>query len=296
MRTTGSTTATELTVKNPRKALVLAGGGITGIGWELGILAGLAEQGVDLTDADVVVGTSAGSVVGAQLASGTPLQQLYTEQLRDATGEIAARLGRGFLLRMILAHALPGGDQAARARIGRWALAARTVPESERRAVIEARLPGAQWPQRQLLITAVEAQTGEFTVSDRDSGVPLAEAVGASCAVPMVWPPVTIGGRRYVDGGVRSIANADLAQGCGRVVVIAPLPASLRRSGRIPVQLAGLAGTVHTAVLSPDDQARRAMGRNPLDPAFRAASARAGHAQAAAVRDEVAVAWGHPPS
>lgn len=283
-------------MKNSRKALVLAGGGITGIGWELGVLIGLAELGLDLSDADVVIGTSAGSVVGAQLTSGVPLKELYAEQLREATGEIAAKLGPAFLFKFVLASVLPGGDQKARARLGKLALAANTVPESERRAVIDQRLPQHEWPDRQLLITAVEATTGEFSVFDRDSGVPLVDAVAASCAVPMVWPPMTIDGHRYIDGGARSGANADLATGCGRVVVLTPMTTALRRSGRISEQLATLGPKVHSAVVSPDEDARKAMGRNVLDPAFRAASAKAGRAQAAAVRDRVAVVWGHPPA
>ena len=283
-------------MKNSRKALILAGGGITGIGWELGILAGLAELGLDLSDADVVIGTSAGSVVGAQLTTGVPLAELYAQQLRDPTGEIAAKLGAGVLLRFALASLLPGSDQRARARVGKLALAAHTVPEAERRAVIEQRLPKHEWPDRKLLVTAVEAQTGDFVVFDRDSGVSLVDAVAASSAVPMVWPPITIAGRRYVDGGVRSGANADLAAGCGRVVVLAPMTTALRRSGRISEQLATLGPKVHSAVVSPDDNARKAMGRNILDPAARAASAQAGHAQAASVRDRVAVVWGQPPA
>jgi NTE family protein len=198
--------------------------------------------------------------------------------------------------RYILANVLPGGEQRTRARIGKHALAAHTVPESERRAVIKKRLPQLEWPDRTLLITAVKAETGEFVVFDRDGGVPLIDAVAASSAVPMVWPPITINGHHYIDGGVRSIANADLAAGCGRVVVLAPMPASLRRSGRISEQLASLGPKVHSAVISPDDNARKAMGGNALDPAFRAAAAQAGRAQASSVRDRVAIAWGHPPA
>jgi NTE family protein len=283
-------------VKNERKALVLAGGGITGIGWEIGVLAGLAELGVDLTDADLIVGTSAGSVVGAQLANGLGVQKLYEEQLRDPTGEITARIGAGVLLRFVIAGLLPGSDQRARVRLGKFALAAKTVPESDRIAVIEERLPVKEWPERGLLITAVEATTGDLKVFDRDSGVSLVNAVAASCAVPIVWPPVTIDGHRYMDGGARSVANADLAKGYGRVVVLAPVTASLRRSGRIGEQLAGLGKHQHSVVVSPDADAKAAIGRNVLDPAHRAASARAGRAQARSIRDAVAVVWGYPPA
>ncbi len=123
-------------MKNTRKALVLGGGGISGIGWEVGLLTGLAELGLDLSDADVVIGTSAGSVVGAQLTTGASLPELYAEQIREATGELPAKLGHGVVLRLVLANLWPGSDQKARARIGKWALASSTVDESERRAVI----------------------------------------------------------------------------------------------------------------------------------------------------------------
>jgi NTE family protein len=287
---------TEVTVKNARKALVLGGGGITGIGWELGVLAGLRDHGVDLTSADVVVGTSAGSVVGAQLTSGESIEKLYDQQLQDATDETAAALGLGFTVRWVLANVLPGGDLRARTRVGKLALAAKTEPESSRREVFAKLLADADWPSRNLQVTAVEAATGEVAVFDRDSGVPLVDAVAASCAVPMVWPPMTINGRRYMDGGARSGTNADLATDCGRVVVLAPMPLALRRSGRISEQLARLGPKVHSFVICPDENARKAIGRNILDPAARAASARAGRAQAASIRDRVAVVWGHPPA
>lgn len=276
---------------NDTRALVLGGGGITGIAWMTGLLAGLAEAGVDLTSADVVVGTSAGSVVGAQIRSGVPIEELYAEQLRDATGEIAAGLGMVAIARFVIASMWPGDGRSGRARIGRAALATRTVPESERRAVIEQRLPSRSWPDGRLLVTAVDAVTGEARVFDRDSGVALTDAVAASCAVPLVWPPMTVDGRRYIDGGVRSIVNADLAAGCGRVVVLAPVVLALRPSQRISSQLAAIGPGVRSTVVSPDAQARKAIGRNTLDPAHRAASARSGRAQAVTALSAVAQVW-----
>ncbi len=222
------------------RAVVLGGGGVAGVAWEIGLLAGLVAEGVDLTGADAVVGTSAGSVV-------------------------------------------------ARARIGAMALAAETVPEAARRAVIESRLPVREWPDRRLLITAVDAESGEFMVFDRDSGVGLIDAIGASCAVPGVWPPVTIDGHRYIDGGVRSAANVDLAAGYDRVVVIAPLPGGAGPVPSVVRQAAALDGRV--AVVTPDRDAKRAFGRNVLDPARRAPAARAGRAQAAAEAARVRQVW-----
>lgn len=274
-----------------RRALVLGGGGVTGIGWMTGLLAGLAEAGTDLTLAELVVGTSAGSVVGAQILSGATLQDLYAAQLTEPMGEIAANMGVRVLFGFVVNSLWPGDERVGRARLGRAAIKARTVSEAERRAVFETRLSNGVWPDRSLIITAVDAETGEAKTFDRDSGVSLVDAVAASCAVPLVWPPITINGHRYIDGGVRSPANADLAIGCEGVVVLAPLAQALRRSGRIESQLASLGSQVRSIVVSPDANARTAIGRNVLDPAHRVGAARAGHVQAAAVAAAVAAVW-----
>ena len=273
------------------RGLVLGGGGITGIAWEIGMIAGLAELGVDLTAADVVVGTSAGSAVGAQMLSGASIEDLYAKQLADPSVEVGWRMSAGTIARFVIAAAWPGDGQRGRAYLGRAALAATTAPEAEHRQIFEAMLPGYTWPDRRLIITAVDAQSGEPAAFDRDSGVELVDAVAASCAVPTVFPPTTINGRRYVDGGVRSLANADLATGCDRVVVIAPVAYGLKRSQRIKHQLRGLGTEVRSVTVTADANARRAFGRNVLDPARRAPAARAGKAQAKTVVDAVRAVW-----
>jgi NTE family protein len=273
------------------RALVLGGGGVTGVAWELGLLAGLAEAGVDLTGADLVVGTSAGSVVGAIVTGGEALAEAYGRQLAPATSEKPARVGLGLLLRYV-GSALTRDERQARARVGALALATTTVPEQERRDVIANRLAGADWPTRQrLLITAVSADDGEFVVFDADSRVSLVDAVAASCAVPGVWPPITIHGRRYIDGGTRAPANVDLAAGSDIVVVLAPITVALRRAMRVRPQLAALPAGTRSVLVVPDGQARLAIGRNVLDPARRAGAARAGKAQAPAVAQSVGAVW-----
>jgi NTE family protein len=273
------------------RALVLGGGGVTGVAWELGLLHGLAEAGIDLADADLIVGTSAGSAVAAQITSDRPLVELYEAQLRPTTTEMSARMRIGTMLRLAAASLGSRNEQTARAKVGRLALATRTITPEERLAVIAARVPSADWPNdRRLLITAVAADTGEFVVFDRDSGVPLIDAVAASCAVPGVWPPASINGRRYIDGGVRSPANVDLAAGADRVVVVAPIGTAFRRSHSVRAQTAAL-GPAAVVVVTPDAAARSAIGRNVLDPARRAPSALAGLAQAASVRVRVAAFW-----
>ncbi len=273
------------------KALVLGGGGVTGVAWELGVLAGLADAGVDLLSADLFVGTSAGSVVAGQVTSGVRLAELYQNQLAGPGSEVTARLGWRTLAAIGLAMLRTRDEGAFRRRVGAMALATPTMPEAARRAVIADRLPVHSWPQARLLVTAADAVTGEFVVFDRDAGVPLVDAVGASCAVPGVWPPVTIGARRYIDGGLRSAANADLAAGADRVVVIAPVSTGGGPLARLTDQVAALRRTAAVAVVRPDRAARRAIGRNVLDPARRAPAARAGRAQAAAIAEAVAQVW-----
>jgi len=275
-----------------RRAVVLGGGGITGIAWEWGILAGLLKSGVDLRDADLVVGTSAGSVVGAQLAAGLEITERYEAQLAPPDGEVAATFGPGLWARYAMAMLGSRTPQRVRARIGRMALRAKTVPEATRVGVIESRLPVREWPDRaHLLITAVDAATGEFRAFDRKAGVPLVLAVAASCAVPGVWPPVTIEGRRYIDGGFRSGSNADLAAGYDRVVVLAPLPRGFGPMTGVATQVEALRATARVCLITPDRAALTSFGRNVLDPARRAPAARAGLAQAASALDEARAAW-----
>lgn len=274
-----------------RRGLVLGGGGVTGVAWETGLLLGLLETGLDLSLADLVVGTSAGSTVAAQITSSARLDELFEAQLREESGEIAARMSPAALVRFLAASAWPGDRQRARTWLGRAALQVETIPEADRRAVIAKRLPHHDWPQQRLLVSAVDAETGSVVVFDNDSGVPLVDAVAASCAVPLVWPPVTINGRRYVDGGVRSATNVDLATNCERLVVIAPTTAAARRADRPAAQAAALGDDVRSVIVSPNRAAKKAMGRNPLDPARREPAARAGRAQAAEIADQVRVVW-----
>lgn len=274
-----------------RTALVLGGGGITGIAWELGILAGLARAGVDLTDADLIVGTSAGSVVGSQLASGLPIQALYAEQLTPADEELGGRLSRIAMLKLVPPYVLPGSGREKLRRVGRVAMKAQPPGSIDREAVIRSRIPVNAWPRdRDLLVTAVEAETGRFTVFDRTSGADLVTAVAASCAVPTVWPPVVIDGHHYVDGGMRSTANVDLAAGADRVVVLAPLPRAFSKRTSIRSQLEQVAPQ-EWSVVTPDPQALADFGKNLLDPAKRADAARTGLRQSADLVDELRHVW-----
>ena len=273
-------------------ALVLGAGGVTGVGWEVGMLTGLLDAGVNLSGAELVIGTSAGAAVAAQVTSGTPLVELFARQVEPKSGELPARLSTSTLLKLVW-YALGERDaQRFGAKMGKLALAAKTVDEATRREVIAARLPRHTWPEEALLLTAVNAQTGAFRVFDRASNVSLVDAVSASCAVPGVWPPVSIEGEKWIDGGMRSAVNADLARGRARVVILAPIVFGLGPMTSVATQANALrAAGAAVVVISPDAAAKQLMGRNTLDPSRRAVSAQAGRRQAAEVAREVAAVW-----
>ncbi|MER6172008.1 patatin-like phospholipase family protein [Streptosporangium sp. NPDC001681] len=270
------------------RALVLGSGGIVGIAWEIGVLAGLAAHGIDLSEADLVVGTSAGAVVGAQLTAGVDLEHLYGRQLAPPGGERAARTSPLGLVRLIWTLSRSRTTAEFGARMGRIALAARTVPEAERRAEIAGWLgEAATWPDRPLMITAVDAETGERVVFDAGSGADLVDCVAASTAGPGTRPPATVGGRRYIDGGIWSPGNVDLATGYDHVVVLAPVTRGGGIMKGVSHQIAELDPGAEVILITPEPEAwKQAVGKGlggMLDPARRAPAARAGYAQAARI-------------
>ena len=269
----------------PSRALVLAGGGIAGIAWETGILRGLADQSPSaaelLLNSDVLVGTSAGSVVGAQIASGHSLDDLFARQVQEASDEIDSGVSFEDITELFeTALTEPFAPmQRKLQRIGALAVASETVTESVRREVIAQRLPSHVWTDRLLRITAIDVATGQRVVFDRNSGIDLVDAVAASCAVPGAWPPVTLGDRRYMDGGVGSSVNLDVADDCAVAVVLVPAAESSPSPfGPGPgAEIAGFGGSA-LGVFA-DDDSLAAFGSNPLDPRCRVPSAVAGRLQ-----------------
>ncbi|GJO47392.1 hypothetical protein NJB1604_28730 [Mycobacterium marinum] len=273
----------------PKRALVLAGGGLAGIAWETGVLLGIADESPAgarlLLDSDVLVGTSAGSAVAAQISSGTSLDALFDRQIAEQSAELDPGVDIDVITELFLdalrKPRIPGVDKIRLRlqRIGAVALATETVSESVRREVIAARLPCHDWPDRALRVTAIDVSTGELVAFDRDSGVELIDAVAASCAVPGAWPPVTIAGRRYMDGGVASLVNLGVADDCGVAVVLVPTGADAPSpfGGGSAAEVAEFAGT--SLGVFADDDSLAAFGANPLDPRCRKASALAGRAQ-----------------
>lgn len=275
------------------RALVLAGGGATGIAWETGIILGLRDQGVHLDAADTMIGTSAGSVVASHLRLGA-----YAEGDLDRITSAPRLTGLGRLgpldaARFAVATVNPVAS-SGRALLGRAAVKAHTMAQDAWIELVAGAAVGAPWPQERLLITAVDAQSGTSVVFDAESGVPLERAVAASCTVPGVFPPVEINGRRYIDGGMRTIANVDLARGHTRVVCLAPFPITPRRRTWPAAQLRALGPGVRTLLLTPDRSCRGAMGLNPLDTRRTRATFEAAREQGRARAEAVARVWGQP--
>jgi NTE family protein len=278
-----------------KRALVLAGGGLAGVAWETGILRGIADESPEtakaLMDLDVLVGTSAGSTVAAQLGSGLWLDELFDRQTAASSTELNPDVGVDEIIELFVTAMLtPNTTKAEKLqKIGAVALSTQTVTEPVRRNVIAQRLPSHDWPDRVLRIPAIDTATGELVVFDRNSGVGLVDAVAASCAVPAVWPPVTIGERRYMDGGVGSPVNMALANDCAVAVVLVPSGRSTPSpfGGGAAEEVEAYAGAAFGVFA--DDESIAAFGPNPLDPACRKPSALAGREQgrriAAAVTD-----------
>jgi len=292
------------------RALVLGGGGSAGNAWLIGVIAGLSDAGLDVTEADLIVGTSAGSTAAAQITSANPAELLagiLSAESRSRTGPAGSGGGRipigpaaDHMERTsgIIAAAEDAADM--RRRMGAAALemdaASDGSAQTRWRAIVAARLPSQRWPERTVLIVAVDARTGEPVVFDRHSGVDLADAVAASCANGFGVPPHGIGGSRYIDGGYRRNENADLAAGYGRVLVLSPLGGRSRTPAEWGMDLAAQAGELRehgsrVETIFPDRDSRNAFGVNLMDPSTRPPAARAGYGQGRIIAEPLTEFW-----
>jgi NTE family protein len=272
-------------------ALVLGGGGPVGGAWMTGVLAGLSDAGVDLARADVVIGTSAGAIFGTRLAGGEPAREMYERQLSGAD-RLVLSVTTAQTVRFLWAALGSRDPERSVRRLGRAALATRSGPDVL--ALVRQVLRGAEeWPVgRDLRLTAVDAGTGEVAAHGAGSGLTLVEAVGASCAVPLVFPPVSAGGRRWMDGGTRSTANLQLASGYDRVLAVAPIAKAVGPHPGAERQAADLTAAGATvSLLVPDAPSRRAMGRDLTSDAHRVGAAVAGRAQGVGVAGAVREGW-----
>ncbi|HZU78089.1 MAG TPA: patatin-like phospholipase family protein [Dehalococcoidia bacterium] len=287
------------------RALVLGGGGTVGIAWLTGMVRGLQEGGVDVTRADLFVGTSAGACVGMRLAHGDTPHALFTEQLSvesafiDQVRTVLAQMDTQAMMQLFgLWTGVAEVNEAALAQIGALALAAKTAPEESFIDTISLYTTPRGWPSRRLIVTAVDCSSGALASWDVQSGVPAERAVASSCAVPGMFPPIMINHRRYMDGGVRSGSNADLAGGSERVLAIAPigggqdpLSALGRRAAEAEAARLRAAGA-QVELVFPDAEALAAFGPNLMALDRGPLAANAGLRQGRALAPRVAGLWG----
>ena len=293
------------------RALVLHGGGSAGNAWEIGVIAGLLDGGMDVTEADLIIGTSAGSTAAAQITSMNPTE-LFAAILATAPqsrpGSVESGGGRAPIGPMadhmertnrIIVAARDAADM--RLRMGAAALEMDTPSDGSAqthwRTTVAARLPSQQWPERAMLITAVDALTGEPVVFDRHSGVDLVDAVAASTSNGFGVPPYSIGDNRYIDGGYRRNENADLAFGYRRVLVLSPFGGRSRHPLEWGMQLAVQvdelrAGGSDVETIFPDSSSIDAFGTNMMDPSTRQPAAQAGYDQGRALAEQLSEFWG----
>jgi NTE family protein len=263
----------------PSRALVLSGGGNAGAAWMAGIISELQQQGAGLGDADLIVGTSAGARVGAQLATGV-LSQAAGIYRRSGMPAVTAHatLPQFVAASMRIIAETPDGQEAARRIAAMGPLAGRLASGAERRRVVAAQLPVREWPQR-LLVAAVDAESGRRVTFGAGSGTGLVDAVLASGALPGIYPLVAINGRRYADGGVHSLYSADVAAGHDVVIVFSPIPLNDYLQARLDAEIRTLGpATVH--IVLADEQSLAAIGPDALSAAAVRAAVEAGMAQA----------------
>lgn len=279
--------------RNPAtRAVVLGGGGVTGIAWEVGVLTGLLESGVDLYRADLILGTSAGAFVGAALGSGYDMNLLYAAQSEPDPAEIPVAASKELTQAWFKAFAEGGSDPR---KVGaEFGLIAKNNPSpvslEQRRAVVESRLVTGEWPAR-LRVTAIDADTGQLHAFDHQSGVSLLDAVSASGAVPGIWPLISIGDRIWIDGGMVSSTNATLAEGCGRIVILSPMPNGYGSIPGAAEDAASLRASADVHLIVPDERSVAAIGPNPYDPARRGVTAAAGREQGRRIAEAVRAMW-----
>jgi NTE family protein len=294
-----------------KRALVLGGGGAAGNAWELGLIAGLSDAGIDLTEADLIIGTSAGSTAAAQITSGTRPAELYAAILAEVpqpqAGNGGPDRGRGPNFSgpnyMEWSNGIIGSAEDAsdmRRKMGAAALEMDASDGSSRtrwRDIVAARLPSQHWPQQRVFIAAVDARTGDPVVFDRHSGIDLVDAVAASTSNGFgPFPPYRIGENRYIDGGYRRNENADLAAGYGRVLVLSPFSGRSRMPPEWGMDLATQvdelrAGGSRVETVFPNGGAGDVFNANALDPSTRQQAARGGYDQGRALAELLAETW-----
>lgn len=259
------------------RALVMGGGGTLGVAWETGLLAGLESEGVNLANADFILGTSAGSIVGSTIARGVSPNTMAEMQIAGARQQASAAAGASstpppdlskvmaFFMRMPETGEPP---VELRREIGEVSRTSQTIPEAQMLAQFATMGVSGDWPKK-FACTAVDAASGEFKVWRAEDGVDFARAIASSCSVPGIYPPITIKDRLWMDGGMRSGTNVDVAAGHERVLAVVVIPMAIaneRMKARVTAESAAvLKAGGRFDMIAPDAETQDAFGPNLMD-------------------------------
>jgi len=281
------------------KALVLSGGGPLAVAWECGILSGLAQSGLALSSADFILGTSAGAIIGAQIASGRDptimAKAIIAEGEKASGGKVGSVYPQESIAKLPELFAKSQTGDMGRVEVGGYALAAST-PDSPA-AYIErmSSIVGFDtWPEK-IGLVVVDIADGKPRVLRHDCGATLGTGVAASCCLPGLHPPVLIDGKHYMDGGLRSPANADLVGRFDTILVLSfnpPGPVGQRMISRVTAQVGELtASGMNVSVTTPDEACLGAIGPNTMDFARRPEVVRQATAQGIAIAGSLTKIW-----
>lgn len=273
------------------RGLILGGGGVLGLAWEIGVLHGLASGGIDLLGVSEVIGTSAGAFAGSALLDQRGISWAYERQVSASVQEVpvASSLDVIETLTTILRRC-SGNEHLAGRCIGEFALAASPIDIRLRLAVVRDRLDRDDWPSDRLTLTAIDVDSGELHLLTSDSGIDLVHAAAASGAAPGIWPVIVAGGKRWVDGGSVSVTNAQLARRFDRCIVISPRPGNLTGL-TVQSEIDGCGKRDDAVLIVPDSLSEAAIGQNNFDPSRRRVAAEAGRQQGERFVREMPDAW-----
>ncbi len=286
---------------------------MVGMAWQTGVVAGLAQSGVNLHDADMILGTAAGASLAWRLAAGQSAADLaaaidheaYLPPASNPTSRTTPPSGIPDLLWRQFKAEMAGEDTIAlRRQIGALAMPGTAEDEASFLEKTDQFIPIGRdqpWPAA-FSCSAIDAETGELVVWQAASTIALSQGVASSCSVPISNPPVTIGGRRFISGAMRSVSNVDLATGYDNVLVIAMRspPGDARMAERMQQSLDFEVSRLRkdgttVDVIQPDEASMAAIGHelaDVLDLRRRPAACKAGIDQGKSLAGSIKPGWG----
>ena len=274
-------------MKNER-ALVLGGGGITGIAWESGVLAALIENGMKISQIDKIFGTSAGAFVGAVLSNNQDMKSYYHYLNENKDPNEQTKLKKEVYEMWRQAYIQGGNNQESIGRLlGEMIDQVQPVISmKERKKAIAKRLNDSKWTS-QLVITAINARTGQLETINQQIGMDLIDSVAASEAVPGLWPHVTMNGKDYIDGGMVSSTNACLAKDFKQILIIAPLTQKIGKLPNVFDDEITLSNTSDVYTITPDEFSKSIIGDNIYDASVIIEVGNAGYEQGKRLAKEI---------